>query len=51
MINFEVVNGILNIHFSKQTCSECQFGKHIKTKMPKDATFHASAISNLVDLQ
>lgn len=48
MINFKAINGIPNIHFSKQTCSGCQLEKHTRTKMPKEATFHASKIMEIV---
>lgn len=48
MINFEVIHGVPNICFSKQICSGCQLRKHIRTKMPKEATFHASRTLELI---
>lgn len=48
MIHFEAVRGLPNLHFSRQTCSGCQLGKHAKTKLPKEAAHHSSKILELV---
>lgn len=48
MIHFEAVRGLPNLHFSRQTCSGCQLGKHARTKIPKTTTHHASKILELV---
>ena len=48
MANYEAVRGLPQLHFLKQTCTGCQLGKHARTKMPKETTFHASHILQLV---
>ena len=48
MINHEAVQGLPRLHFSNQTCSGCQLGKHTRTKMPKQTTHHASKILELI---
>lgn len=48
MIHFEAVKGLPHLHFANQTCSGCQLEKHARTKMPKQATHHASKILELV---
>lgn len=48
MVNFEAVSGLPQLQFSKQPCTGCQLGKHARTKMPKETTFHASEILQLV---
>ena len=48
MANHEAVNGLPQLHFSRQICTSCQLGKHARTKMPKETTFHASKILQLV---
>jgi transposase InsO family protein len=48
MANYEAVRGLPQLHFSKQTCTGCQLGKHARTKMPKETKFHASHILQLV---
>lgn len=48
MIASEAVKGMPYLHFSTKTCSGCQVGKHARTKIPKEATHHASRIMELV---
>ena len=48
MANYEAVKGLPQLHFSRQTCTGCQLGKHARTKMPKETKFHASKIVQLV---
>ena len=48
MINFDAVKGLPQLHFKNQTCNGCQLGKHARTKMPKQASHHASTIFELV---
>ena len=48
MANYEAVKGLPQLHFSRQTCTGCQLGKHARTKMPKETKFHASKILQLV---
>ena len=48
MVNFEAVTGLPHMQFSKQTCTGCQLEKHARTKMPKETTYHASKILELV---
>ena len=37
-----------SIHFSRQTCTGCQLGKHARTKIPKATRHHAYAIMELI---
>ena len=48
MINFGAVTGLPQFQASTSTCSSCQLGKHARTKIPKQATFHATKILELV---
>ena len=48
MANYKAVKGLPQLHFSRQTCTGCQLGKHARTKMPKETKFHASKILQLV---
>lgn len=48
MIQFQAVKGLPNLHFSQQTCSGCQLGKHSRTKIPKVTTHRASSILELI---
>jgi len=48
MIASEVVRRMPSLHFSAKTCSGCQLGKHARTKLPKEVTYHASKILQLV---
>lgn len=48
MLNSGAVKGMSKIQFSKQTCSGCQLGKQARTKIPKESTYHASKILELV---
>lgn len=48
MANHDAVRGLPQLHFSKHTCTGCLLGKHTRTKIPKEATFHATKILQLV---
>jgi transposase InsO family protein len=48
MIASKAIRGVPSLHFLAKTCSGCQLGKHAKTKLPKEATYHASKILQLV---
>ena len=48
MYNSGAVRGLHVLHFSKQPCNGCQVGKQTRTKMPKEATFQATKILQLV---
>ena len=48
MITSDAVKGLPSIQIPRQTCTGCQLGKHARTKMPKEATFNASRILELI---
>jgi hypothetical protein len=48
MINFVTPKGMPKIHYSKQWCSGYQLGKHAKNKIPKETTYYALKILELV---
>ena len=48
MFNFGAVRGLPSLQYSRQPCTSCQLGKQVKTKMPKEATFHATKILQLI---
>jgi transposase InsO family protein len=48
MLNFGAVRGLPALHFSRQVCTGCQLGKQTRTKLPKEATFNATKILQLV---
>ena len=48
MINSGAVRCLPPLHFSRQVCTGCQLGKQTRTKLPKEATFHATIILQLV---
>ena len=48
MISSNAVTGLPQFRTPKQICTGCQLGKHARTKLPKEATFRASRILELV---
>ena len=48
MYNSGAVHGLPVLRFPKQPCIGCQIGKQTQTKMPKEATFQATEILQLV---
>ena len=48
MFNFGAVRGLPPLQYSRQACNGCQLGKHARTKLPKEATFHATNFLQLV---
>lgn len=48
MIVSEAVKGLPHFQIPTHTCSGCQLGKHARTKVPKETSFHASKILELV---
>ena len=48
MVKTQAVTGLPEIHVPKQTCTGCQIGKQARTKLPKEATFQASDILELI---
>ena len=48
MQNSGAVHGLPPLHFSRHVCTGCQLGKQTRTKLPKEATFHATKILQLV---
>jgi transposase InsO family protein len=48
MIHHKAVRGLPQLRFPKQICNGCQFGKHARTKLPKETRHHASRPLELV---
>ena len=48
MIASEAVRGLPPLRFSEKICNGCQLGKHVRTKLPKEATHQTSQILELV---
>lgn len=48
MLHFGAVRGLPSLKFSGQPCTGCQLGKQAKTKIPKEATFQATEILQLI---
>ena len=48
MIASEAVRGLPPLRFSEKVCSGCQLGKHARTKLPKETTYRASKILELI---
>lgn len=48
MFKSGAVRGLPSLHFSQLPCTGCQLGKQTRTKIPKEATFHATQILQLV---
>lgn len=48
MILSGAVEGLPQFQIPTHTCNGCQFGKHARTKVPKETIFHASKILELI---
>ena len=48
MIASEAMKGLPQIQIPKQTCNGCQLGKHVRTRIQKEATFNASRALELI---
>ena len=48
MINSEAVKGLPPLQFSRYVCSGCQLGKHSRTKLPKQTSYSATKILELI---
>ena len=48
MLHSEAVKGLPPIQFSRYTCSGCQLGKHSRTKLPKQTSYSATKVLELI---